>query len=63
MDDETDLPDLADLDLDDSDEEFWKMDEVLQIIIIIFFFFIRSFFYCSDTRSNQPPFLFLSLPF
>ncbi|ORY92351.1 hypothetical protein BCR43DRAFT_89833 [Syncephalastrum racemosum] len=27
MDDETDLPDLADLDLDDSDEEFWKMDE------------------------------------
>ena len=28
MDDETDLPDLADLDLDDSDEEFWKMDQV-----------------------------------
>ncbi|KAI9266751.1 hypothetical protein BDA99DRAFT_536165 [Phascolomyces articulosus] len=27
MDDETSLPDLADLDLDDSDEEFWKMDE------------------------------------
>lgn len=28
MDDETDLPDLAALDLDDSDEEFWKLDEV-----------------------------------
>lgn len=28
MDDETDLPDLATLDLDDSDEEFWKLDEV-----------------------------------
>ncbi|CDS12144.1 hypothetical protein LRAMOSA04339 [Lichtheimia ramosa] len=27
MDDETDLPDLATLDLDDSDEEFWKLDE------------------------------------
>ncbi|CDH53314.1 predicted protein [Lichtheimia corymbifera JMRC:FSU:9682] len=27
MDDETDLPDLAALDLDDSDEEFWKLDE------------------------------------
>ncbi|KAI9494058.1 hypothetical protein BDB00DRAFT_344606 [Zychaea mexicana] len=27
MDDETSLPDLANLELDDSDEEFWKMDE------------------------------------
>ncbi|KAI9312974.1 hypothetical protein BX666DRAFT_791924 [Dichotomocladium elegans] len=27
MDEETNLPDLADLDLDDSDEEFWKLDE------------------------------------
>ncbi|KAG2226729.1 hypothetical protein INT45_001076 [Circinella minor] len=27
MDDETSLPDLAGLELDDSDEEFWKMDE------------------------------------
>ncbi|KAI7903250.1 uncharacterized protein BX663DRAFT_45748 [Cokeromyces recurvatus] len=26
MDDETDLPDLANLDLDDSTEEFWKLD-------------------------------------
>lgn len=28
MDDETDLPDLGDLDLDDSAEDFWKMDNV-----------------------------------
>lgn len=26
MDDETDLPDLAALDLDDSNEDFWKLD-------------------------------------
>lgn len=26
VDEETDLPDLADLDLDDSTEDFWKMD-------------------------------------
>jgi hypothetical protein len=28
MDDETDLPDLADLDLDDSTDDFWKMNDV-----------------------------------
>ncbi|KAI8362711.1 hypothetical protein EDC96DRAFT_221779 [Choanephora cucurbitarum] len=28
MDDETDLPDLADLDLDDSTDDFWKLDGV-----------------------------------
>lgn len=28
MDDETDLPDLGELDLDDSAEDFWKMDNV-----------------------------------
>lgn len=28
MDDETDLPDLSALDLDDSNEDFWKMDNV-----------------------------------
>jgi hypothetical protein len=28
MDDETDLPDLADLDLDDSTDDFWKLDTV-----------------------------------
>lgn len=28
MDDETDLPDLADLDLDDSTDDFWKLDKV-----------------------------------
>lgn len=28
MDDETDLPDLADLDLDDSADDFWKMNDV-----------------------------------
>ncbi|KAK4521374.1 uncharacterized protein ATC70_011989 [Mucor velutinosus] len=27
MDDETDLPDLADLDLDDSNDDFWKMEK------------------------------------
>ncbi|KAG0165774.1 hypothetical protein DFQ28_002813 [Apophysomyces sp. BC1034] len=29
VDDETDLPDLAGLDLDDSTEDFWKMDNTL----------------------------------
>lgn len=28
VDDETDLPDLADLDLDDSADDFWKMNDV-----------------------------------
>jgi hypothetical protein len=28
MDDETDLPDLADLDLDDSNDDFWKLEKV-----------------------------------
>lgn len=31
MDDETDLPDLSALDLDDSNEDFWKMDNVITI--------------------------------
>ena len=33
MDDETSLPDLAGLELDDSDEEFWKMDEVSNLFL------------------------------
>lgn len=36
VDDETDLPDLADLDLDDSADDFWKMNDVsllLQVCI------------------------------
>ena len=36
MDDETSLPDLAGLELDDSDEEFWKMDEVSIVFIYLF---------------------------
>lgn len=32
MDDETALSDLAELDLDDSDEEFWKLDTVISLL-------------------------------
>lgn len=34
MDDETDLPDLADLDLDDSNDDFWKLEKVPFILYV-----------------------------
>lgn len=36
MDDETDLPDLAALDLDDSNEDFWKLDTSVRYIYMFF---------------------------
>lgn len=43
MDDETDLPDLAALDLDDSNEDFWKLDTSVRYIYIYIYMIYWKF--------------------